>query len=165
MQVNEIWPDWHGNSDTFSLAWLCSCIDYLLLIVCILQMMFPSASSFPPYNKHFKADNCNETRVLSSTGVSCYLSPPLLSQFCSLCSTPYTSVASLILMVMWSGFPKICLMYVFIQQSCILEFDGASKGNPGLSGAGAVLRAEDRSVVCAVHEKKNCDSFRIYIFL
>jgi ribonuclease HI len=56
-------------------------------------------------------------------------------------------------------------MYVFIQQSCILEFDGASKGNPGLSGAGAVLRAEDRSVVCAVHEKKNCDSFRIYIFL
>lgn len=90
MQVNEIWPDWHGNSDTFSLARLCSCIDYLLLIICILQMMFPSASSFPPYNKHFKADNCNETRVLSSAGVSCYLSPPLLSQFCSLCSTPYT---------------------------------------------------------------------------
>lgn len=43
---------------------------------------------------------------------------------------------------------------MFIQQSCILEFDGASKGNPGLSGAGAVLRAEDGSVVCAVHEKK-----------
>ncbi|XP_052190314.1 uncharacterized protein LOC127800002 isoform X2 [Diospyros lotus] len=26
--------------------------------------------------------------------------------------------------------------------SCILEFDGASKGNPGLAGAGAVLHAE-----------------------
>lgn len=69
------------------------------------DMMFPSASSFPPYNKHFKADNCNETRVLSSTG-----------------------------------------------QSCILEFDGASKGNPGLSGAGAVLRAEDGSVLYRLRE-------------
>ncbi|XP_043724778.1 uncharacterized protein LOC122671555 isoform X2 [Telopea speciosissima] len=36
--------------------------------------------------------------------------------------------------------------------SCILEFDGASKGNPGLSGAGAVLRAEDGSVVYRLRE-------------
>jgi ribonuclease HI len=33
------------------------------------------------------------------------------------------------------------------QPSCILEFDGASKGNPGPAGAGAVLRAEDGSMV------------------
>jgi len=34
-----------------------------------------------------------------------------------------------------------------VQQTCILEFDGASKGNPGKSGAGAVLRAIDGSLV------------------
>ncbi|KAH8510980.1 hypothetical protein H0E87_008497 [Populus deltoides] len=36
--------------------------------------------------------------------------------------------------------------------SCILEFDGASKGNPGPAGAGAVLRAEDGSMVCRLRE-------------
>ncbi|XP_062106784.1 uncharacterized protein LOC133818098 isoform X2 [Humulus lupulus] len=36
--------------------------------------------------------------------------------------------------------------------SCILEFDGASKGNPGLAGAGAVLRAEDGSAVWQLRE-------------
>lgn len=34
----------------------------------------------------------------------------------------------------------------------ILEFDGASKGNPGKAGAGAVLRTEDGSVVCHLRE-------------
>ncbi|XP_042941547.1 uncharacterized protein LOC122276123 isoform X2 [Carya illinoinensis] len=37
-------------------------------------------------------------------------------------------------------------------RSCILEFDGASKGNPGLAGAGAVLRADDGSLVCRLQE-------------
>ncbi|XWS40787.1 hypothetical protein CRYUN_Cryun17cG0025500 [Craigia yunnanensis] len=32
-------------------------------------------------------------------------------------------------------------------QSCIVEFDGASRGNPGPAGAGAVFRAEDGRVV------------------
>ncbi|KAF5190570.1 Ribonuclease h protein [Thalictrum thalictroides] len=36
--------------------------------------------------------------------------------------------------------------------SCTLEFDGASKGNPGPSGAGAVLRADDESVVWRLRE-------------
>lgn len=36
--------------------------------------------------------------------------------------------------------------------SCTLEFDGASKGNPGLSGAGAVLRAKDGSMVYRFRE-------------
>ncbi|KAF9625710.1 hypothetical protein IFM89_026290 [Coptis chinensis] len=36
--------------------------------------------------------------------------------------------------------------------SCSIEFDGASKGNPGLSGAGAVIRADDGSLVCRVRE-------------
>ncbi|KAL6192476.1 hypothetical protein ACLB2K_033564 [Fragaria x ananassa] len=35
---------------------------------------------------------------------------------------------------------------------CTLEFDGASKGNPGLAGAGAVLRADDGSLIGKVHE-------------
>ncbi|KAI6685862.1 hypothetical protein NL676_031775 [Syzygium grande] len=36
--------------------------------------------------------------------------------------------------------------------SCILEFDGSSKGNPGTAGAGAVLRADDGSVICVLRE-------------
>lgn len=39
------------------------------------------------------------------------------------------------------------LFNVYAQYSCTLEFDGASKGNPGQAGAGAVLRAEDGNVV------------------
>uniref|UniRef100_A0A5B7B4I0 RNase H type-1 domain-containing protein n=1 Tax=Davidia involucrata TaxID=16924 RepID=A0A5B7B4I0_DAVIN len=35
---------------------------------------------------------------------------------------------------------------------CILEFDGASKGNPGQAGAGAVLRAGDGSLICRLRE-------------
>ncbi|KAG8477258.1 hypothetical protein CXB51_030397 [Gossypium anomalum] len=34
----------------------------------------------------------------------------------------------------------------------IIEFDGASKGNPGPAGAGAVLRTEDGRVVCRLCE-------------
>lgn len=37
-------------------------------------------------------------------------------------------------------------------ESCFLEFDGASKGNPGQAGAGAVLRACDGSVICRLRE-------------
>ncbi|OVA11274.1 Ribonuclease H domain [Macleaya cordata] len=36
--------------------------------------------------------------------------------------------------------------------SCILEFDGASKGNPGVAGAGAVLRTEDGRLLCRLRE-------------
>lgn len=32
-------------------------------------------------------------------------------------------------------------------QTYFLEFDGASKGNPGLAGAGAIIRANDGSTV------------------
>ncbi|MED6198968.1 hypothetical protein PIB30_119022 [Stylosanthes scabra] len=37
-------------------------------------------------------------------------------------------------------------------QTCLLEFDGASKGNPGKAGAGAILRAIDGSVICRLRE-------------
>ncbi|XP_021741275.1 uncharacterized protein LOC110707562 isoform X4 [Chenopodium quinoa] len=37
-------------------------------------------------------------------------------------------------------------------QSCTIEFDGASKGNPGLSGAGAILRANGGSQVWLLRE-------------
>ncbi|CAI8594433.1 unnamed protein product [Vicia faba] len=36
--------------------------------------------------------------------------------------------------------------------SCTLNFDGASKGNPGLAGAGAILRADDGSKVYRLRE-------------
>ncbi|KAI3698894.1 hypothetical protein L2E82_42796 [Cichorium intybus] len=37
-------------------------------------------------------------------------------------------------------------------RTCILEFDGASKGNPGQAGAGAVLRTDDGSLICRLRE-------------
>ncbi|XP_047170244.1 uncharacterized protein LOC124838634 isoform X2 [Vigna umbellata] len=37
-------------------------------------------------------------------------------------------------------------------RTCILEFDGVSNGNPGKSGAGAVLRAIDGSLICRLRE-------------
>nr|GMD33378.1 uncharacterized protein LOC109166315 [Ipomoea batatas] len=37
-------------------------------------------------------------------------------------------------------------------RSCTLEFDGASKGNPGQAGAGVVLRADDGSLTCRLRE-------------
>ncbi|XP_062108029.1 uncharacterized protein LOC133818931 isoform X2 [Humulus lupulus] len=36
--------------------------------------------------------------------------------------------------------------------SCILKFDGASKGNPGRAGAGAVLLSDDGSLICKLRE-------------
>ncbi|XP_022887585.1 uncharacterized protein LOC111403348 isoform X1 [Olea europaea var. sylvestris] len=45
--------------------------------------------------------------------------------------------------VMWSDYG---------QHSCTLEFDGASKGNPGQSGAGAVLRSDDGLWICRLRE-------------
>ncbi|KAF9677545.1 hypothetical protein SADUNF_Sadunf08G0118800 [Salix dunnii] len=40
----------------------------------------------------------------------------------------------------------------YSQRSCLLEFDGASKGNPGQAGAGAVLRNDDGSLICKLRE-------------
>lgn len=40
------------------------------------------------------------------------------------------------------------LNHVYPQPYCTLEFDGASKGNPGPAGAGAVLRDQNGNVVC-----------------
>ncbi|KAK9902438.1 hypothetical protein M0R45_001677 [Rubus argutus] len=37
-------------------------------------------------------------------------------------------------------------------RGCTLHFDGASKGNPGVAGAGAVLRADDGSLICKLRE-------------
>uniref|UniRef100_A0A1J3DI33 RNase H type-1 domain-containing protein n=1 Tax=Noccaea caerulescens TaxID=107243 RepID=A0A1J3DI33_NOCCA len=36
--------------------------------------------------------------------------------------------------------------------TCIIEFDGASKGNPGLSGAAAVLKTPDGNLICRVRQ-------------
>ncbi|KAL8461651.1 hypothetical protein ACS0TY_032942 [Phlomoides rotata] len=47
-----------------------------------------------------------------------------------------------------SPIPQYCLhLPNHVQCSCILEFDGASKGNPGQAGAGAVLRAANGSMM------------------
>ncbi|XP_058747586.1 uncharacterized protein LOC131620502 isoform X1 [Vicia villosa] len=37
-------------------------------------------------------------------------------------------------------------------KTCIVEFDGASKGNPGKAGAGAILRSKDGNVIHRVRE-------------
>nr|XP_043606209.1 uncharacterized protein LOC122578332 isoform X2 [Erigeron canadensis] len=47
---------------------------------------------------------------------------------------------------------RVASQGVTTNRTCILEFDGASKGNPGQAGAGAVLRTEDGSVICRLRE-------------
>ena len=42
---------------------------------------------------------------------------------------------------------EIILTKSYLQRSCIIEFDGASRGNPGPAGAGAILRSENGNVV------------------
>ncbi|OEL30975.1 hypothetical protein BAE44_0008005 [Dichanthelium oligosanthes] len=43
-------------------------------------------------------------------------------------------------------------LILWLKLSCILEFDGASKGNPGKSGAGAIIRRLDGSVIAQLRE-------------
>lgn len=50
------------------------------------------------------------------------------------------------------GGKQVKLDYVSSDSSCILEFDGASKGNPGQAGAGVVLRDNDGSLICKLHQ-------------
>ncbi|CAH8267327.1 unnamed protein product [Arabidopsis lyrata] len=39
-----------------------------------------------------------------------------------------------------------------MDKHCIIEFDGASKGNPGRAGSGAVLRDSDGTVIASYRE-------------
>ncbi|XP_024625479.1 uncharacterized protein [Medicago truncatula] len=39
-----------------------------------------------------------------------------------------------------------------LANTCIVEFDGASKGNPGKAGAGAILRSKDGNLIYRVRE-------------
>ncbi|KAF7829400.1 putative thiol-disulfide oxidoreductase DCC protein [Senna tora] len=47
-------------------------------------------------------------------------------------------------------------------RTCILEFDGASKGNPGIAGAGAILRASDGSLIDGLWKVKNQNMSDLY---
>ncbi|KAG8492992.1 hypothetical protein CXB51_010292 [Gossypium anomalum] len=51
-----------------------------------------------------------------------------------------------------SGHALVPLLVSLWQQSCTLEFDGASKGNPGPAGAGAVLKTNAGNVICKLRE-------------
>ncbi|KAL9316196.1 hypothetical protein ACSQ67_017197 [Phaseolus vulgaris] len=50
---------------------------------------------------------------------------------------------------------KLCIdlqLCILVQRTGTLEFDGASKGNPGKSDVGAVLGAIDGSLICRLRE-------------
>ncbi|KAG4935948.1 hypothetical protein JHK85_050867 [Glycine max] len=47
-------------------------------------------------------------------------------------------------------------------QTCFVEFDGASKGNPGKAGAGAILRANDGSLIDGSWKVKNENLSTLY---
>ncbi|KAJ4876244.1 Ribonuclease H-like domain protein [Raphanus sativus] len=59
-----------------------------------------------------------------------------------------------------SGNPLHCSLWLvvrtnspnFAQDSCNIEFDGPSRGNPGRAGAGAILRAPDNTVIFSSRE-------------
>ncbi|RWR90320.1 Ribonuclease H domain-containing protein [Cinnamomum micranthum f. kanehirae] len=68
-------------------------------------------------------------------------------------SVPLTSKASKKISLQKRSQPEVKLEGNML--SCVLEFDGASKGNPGKAGAGAILRSEDGSVVQNLWQTKN----------
>ncbi|XP_070661353.1 uncharacterized protein [Malus domestica] len=97
------------------------------------------ATAFPnsqTQRKHFKSDIQTEAVANSSSCDMIGSTPFPISQRRHF--TPDNHIENL-------GISSFC-------QTCILEFDGASKGNPGLAGAGAVLRAEDGSAVYRLRE-------------
>ncbi|CAN6708744.1 unnamed protein product [Malus baccata var. baccata] len=97
------------------------------------------ATAFPisqTQRKHFKSDNQPEALENSSSCDMIGSTPFPISQRKHF--TPDNYIENL-------GISSFC-------QTCMLEFDGASKGNPGQSGAGAVLRAEDGSAVFRLRE-------------
>lgn len=51
-----------------------------------------------------------------------------------------------------SKLEHLAIQALSANRTCILEFDGASKGNPGQAGAGAVLRTDDGNVICRLRE-------------
>lgn len=70
----------------------------------------------------------------------------VFTSFCLLCEVLGHFIFRVIILFHLKRFDKIHIL-IHAQCSCILEFDGASKGNPGPSGAGAVLRVIDGSLV------------------
>ncbi|XP_056866441.1 uncharacterized protein LOC108821153 isoform X2 [Raphanus sativus] len=51
-----------------------------------------------------------------------------------------------------SVFDQLKPSAVTSDETCFIEFDGASKGNPGLAGAAAVLKTKDGSLICKVRQ-------------
>ncbi|XP_057811913.1 uncharacterized protein LOC131026161 [Salvia miltiorrhiza] len=48
------------------------------------------------------------------------------------------------------------------ERTCTLEFDGASKGNPGQAGAGAILRYDDGTVIQGLWKVKSENLLNLY---
>ncbi|XP_050271339.1 uncharacterized protein LOC126714962 isoform X1 [Quercus robur] len=99
-----------------------------------------------PQKKQFKSDYGIQAQAISSfgevSGSTSFSTNPQKKQFKSDYSNQAQAISSF-------GYMKVVQV---AQPSCILLFDGASKGNPGQAGAGAVLRAEDGSMVCRLRE-------------
>ncbi|KAB5544958.1 hypothetical protein DKX38_013070 [Salix brachista] len=90
-------------------------------------------------NKHTKLDIQAECQAQTSNSVSCNLVFPGLAS---------KHFKILVFVNSW----HIETLIFYSQKSCLLEFDGASKGNPGQAGAGAVLRNDDGSLICRLRE-------------
>uniref|UniRef100_A0A6P3ZK21 uncharacterized protein LOC107415392 isoform X1 n=1 Tax=Ziziphus jujuba TaxID=326968 RepID=A0A6P3ZK21_ZIZJJ len=105
----------------------------------------PGTNSFATFrqNKHFKSDSSIESQLISFSPF--HHIPSVFSAF-----PPASSSSSAFYDD--KDFKSESQPISSSSLSCILEFDGASKGNPGLAGAGAVLRAEDGSIVCCLRE-------------
>ncbi|CAB4275155.1 unnamed protein product [Prunus armeniaca] len=117
------------------------------------------STSFPTsqtQRRHFKSDDHIETLSVSYSGpdsstvesaVKDYSPPKRLQDMVGTTSFPTSQRKHF-----KSDNPIETLAVPSSGHSCVLEFDGASKGNPGQSGAGAVLRAEDGSAVYRLRE-------------
>ncbi|BFG26815.1 hypothetical protein CerSpe_130900 [Prunus speciosa] len=121
-----------------------------------LQEMVGSTSFPTTQRRHFKSDDHIETLSVCYSGpdsstvesvVKDYSPPKRLQDMVGTSSIPTSQRKHF-----KSDNPIETLAVSSSGHSCILEFDGASKGNPGQSGAGAVLRAEDGSAVYRLRE-------------
>lgn len=113
------------------------------LVACPFQQ--PDSSGVKAADKDFhtkRLQGALDSDSVDLSGSTSFSTNPQKKQF----KSDYSNQAQAI-----SSFGYMTVVQV-AQPSCILLFDGASKGNPGQAGAGAVLRAEDGSMVCRLRE-------------
>ncbi|GAB4854803.1 hypothetical protein Ancab_039735 [Ancistrocladus abbreviatus] len=116
-----------------------------------------SSCSSNSENKYIKLGNYMQSQAFSPPVHASYSATAEMFQNQEAVGTNSFSANPQMKHLMLDNYKKLAFTHpvslvMYCQVSCIIEFDGASKGNPGQAGAGAVLRAEDGSTVWRLRE-------------